>query len=107
MDDLGGGCSAATPYALRVLGDSMEPEFEDGNIIIVDPGTSAINGSFVVIDYDNDTTLRQFVIEGEQKILRALNKDYPDAVISGAYRVRGVVIQRSSGRRSSIKHYDY
>lgn len=105
MDNIGGGCSAAEPYALRVLGDSMEPEFEEGHIIIVDPGMPASNGSFVVIDYDNDTTLRQFVTKGEQKILRALNDNYPDVVISGEYRVRGVVTQRSTGRRSSIKHY--
>lgn len=105
MDDIGGGCSAAEPYALRVLGDSMEPEFEEGNIIIVDPDTPATSGSYVVIDYDNDTTLRQFVTEGDQKILRALNNNYPDVVISGEYRVRGVVIQKSTGRRSSIKHY--
>ncbi len=106
MNDIGGGCSAAEPYALRVLGDSMEPEFEEGNIIIVDPGTSATNESYVVIDYDNDTTLRQMIFEGEQKILRALHEDYPDVLIAGEYRVRGVVIQRSNGRRSSIKHYD-
>ncbi len=106
MSDIGGGCSTAEPYALRVLGNSMEPEFEEGNIIIVDPGTSATDGAYVVIDYDNDTTLRQFVFDGEQKILRALHKDYPDVTISGAYRVRGVVIQRSNRRRSSIKHYN-
>lgn len=103
---MSGGCSTAEPYALRVLGDSMEPEFEDGNIIIVDPGTSAKHGSYVVIDYDNDTTLRQFIIEEEKKILRPLNKQYPEQVISGEYRVRGVVIQKSNGRRSSIKHYE-
>jgi len=106
MSDIGGGCSTAEPYALRVIGDSMEPEFEDGNIIIVDPGTPATNGSYVVIDYDNDTTLRQFIIEAEQKILRPLNRQYPEQVISGEYRVRGVVIQKSNGRRSSIKHYE-
>ena len=31
----GGGCSALEPYALRVLGDSMEPEFPDGCVVIV------------------------------------------------------------------------
>ena len=35
-----GSCSSLEPYALRVLGDSMEPEFADGCVIIVDPATS-------------------------------------------------------------------
>jgi len=39
------GCSSETtePYALRVIGDSMSPEFEDGHIIVVDPGYPLIN----------------------------------------------------------------
>ena len=28
-------CSASEPFALRVIGDDMAPEFIDGNIIIV------------------------------------------------------------------------
>ena len=30
-------CSSAEPYALMVLGDSMLPEFEEGEIIVVEP----------------------------------------------------------------------
>ena len=45
------GCTADTtePYALQVIGDSMTPEFEDGNIIIVDPGVALYNGAYAVI----------------------------------------------------------
>lgn len=103
--DLTGGCSAAEPYALRVIGDSMAPEFQDGHIIIVDPGTPATHGSYVVIDYDGDTTFRQFIIEGDRKILRALNDNFNDVELKGNYNVRGVVIQRGGRRRSEIKHY--
>lgn len=99
------GCAAAEPYALRVIGDSMVPEFEDGHIIIVDPGMPASHGAFVVIDYAGETTFRQFVIENDRKILRALNGDYPDTVLEGEYNVRGVVIQRSKPGRRNIKHY--
>ena len=31
-------CSASEPFALRVIGNDMSPEFEDGHVIIVDPG---------------------------------------------------------------------
>ena len=33
-----GNCSASEPFALRVIGDDMLPEFKDGHIIIIDPG---------------------------------------------------------------------
>lgn len=33
-----GPCSEREPFALRVEGESMAPEFEDGCVIIVDPG---------------------------------------------------------------------
>ena len=99
------GCAAAEPYALRVIGDSMTPEFEDGHIIIVDPGMPASHGAYVVVDYDGETTFRQFIVEEGRKLLRALNPAYPDTPIEGAYNVRGVVIQRSRPGRRNIKHY--
>jgi len=103
-----GGCSAAEPYALRVLGDSMEPEFNEGHIIIVDPGMPVVHGAYVVIDYAGDTFLRQFVVEGERKQLRALKSGYPSMDLSGPYYVHGVVVQRATpGRRRDLKHYAY
>lgn len=101
-----GGCSAAEPYALRVLGDSMEPEFNEGHIIIVDPGMPAVSGAFVVIDYDGDTYLRQFVVDGEAKRLQALKDGYPAMELTGPYHIHGVVVQRSTpGRRRELKQY--
>jgi len=43
LDDT--GCADHEPYALRVLGDSMEPEFADGCIVIVDPAGDAKSGA--------------------------------------------------------------
>ena len=41
-------CSASEPFALRVVGDEMAPEFEDGHIIIVDPGGQVRSGGMPV-----------------------------------------------------------
>ena len=41
-------CASGEPYALMVLGDSMLPEFEEGEIIVVEPEGVARDGSFVV-----------------------------------------------------------
>ncbi len=105
--DTGGGCSAAEPYALRVIGDSMEPEFRDGHIIIIDPGMPVVDGMFVIVDYDDDTTFRQYKVDNGVKYLNALNDAYPRQELSGPFRVRGVVIQRSGRRRDGVKHYEY
>lgn len=99
------GCAEAEPYALRVLGDSMEPEFNDGHVIIIDPAMSAQHGAYVIIDYDGETIFRQFVIEGERKFLKAVNASYPLVELIGQYSIRGVVVQRAGRRRKDRKHY--
>ena len=103
-----GGCTAKEPYALQVLGTSMEPEFEDGTIIIVDPGYPPCDGAYVVIDYAGETMLRQFVVFEGKKFLRPLNDLFPTVEITQPCNVRGVVIQQSRhGRQRKAVHYDY
>ena len=99
------GCAEAEPYALRVVGDSMAPEFLDGHIVIVDPAMPVQSGAYVVIDYDGETTFRQFIVDNERKFLRALNGAFPATEITKEYRVRGVVVQRAGRRRKDHKHY--
>jgi SOS-response transcriptional repressor LexA len=98
-------CASAEPYALRVLGDSMEPEFCEGHIIIVDPSMPAHHGAYVVIDYQGETYLRQFWVEQGVKYIRPLNPAYPAIALTQDYRVRGVVVQRAGRRRREHKHY--
>jgi DNA polymerase V len=100
------GCSAAEPFALRVLGDSMLPEFREGHIIIIDPGMPIAHGAYVVADYNGDTTFRQFVIDDDgKKYLKPLNDDFDTVEIDGPCKFHGVVIQRAGTRRKEHKHY--
>jgi SOS-response transcriptional repressor LexA len=98
-------CADAEPYALRVIGDSMEPEFLDGHILIVDPALPPQHGAYVIIDYQGETTFRQFIVENGRKYLKALNSAYPAVELVENYSVRGVVVQRASRRRKDHKHY--
>ena len=41
-------CGEAEAFALMVLGDSMEPEFVEGEIIIIEPEGLATDGSYVL-----------------------------------------------------------
>jgi len=101
----GGGCSELEPYALRVVGDSMAPEFWDGCIIIVEPGGAARHDSFVVVDHDGETVFRQLQIENGRRFLKPLNAGYPLIELAGKFSIRGVVVQRAGRRRSQHKHY--
>lgn len=100
------GCSAAEPFALRVLGDSMLPEFREGHIIIVDPGMPARHGAYVVAEYEGDTAFRQLVVdEAGKQFLKPLNEAYEIVEINGPCKFHGVVVQRAGTRRKEHKHY--
>ena len=100
-----GGCSESEPFALQVLGDSMEPEFYDGCIVIIDPAGLVEHGSYVFATYNDEYIFRQLHIINEEHVLRALNPNYPELKISGLSDVHGVIVQRAGKRRSEHKHY--
>ena len=100
------GCSGAEPYALMVLGDSMSPEFVEGDVIVVEPGGLACDGSFVVAEVDGTVALRQLVSDGQSWRLLALSSTCRSVALASLASVRGVVIQRSRpGRPRSRKRY--
>ena len=99
-------CSALEPYALRVLGDSMEPEFADGCIIIIDPGYAPRDGSYVVVEFAGDVFFRQLVFEGERRFLKPLNPKYGGFELIPPYTIRGGVVQQRGRRRAQHRHYD-
>lgn len=78
-------------FALRVVGDSMEPTIPRGSVVIVDPATEATNGRVVVVrqNGDSEATIKRLVIEGGVRYLKPDNPRYPimemrtDAVICG------------------------
>ena len=98
-------CSALESYALRVLGDSMEPEFADGCVVIIDPGHAPHDGSYVVVEFAGDVFFRQLVFDGERRFLKPLNPKYGGFELTPPYTIRGGVVQRA-GRRAQRKHYE-
>jgi SOS-response transcriptional repressor LexA len=81
-------------FALRVVGDSMEPEFPDGTVIIVEPDMQADPGDFVVVRANGglECTFKQLMKDGNDWYLKPINDRYPikpmpkDAVIIGVVR---------------------
>jgi DNA polymerase V len=101
-----GACSGAEPFALLVLGDSMLPEFAEGEIIVIEPEGLATDGAYVLARHDEEWIFRQLVAVGERWQLRPLNPSYPAIDLADLSAVRGVIIQKSRpGNRKSIKRY--
>jgi DNA polymerase V len=99
-------CSEAEAFALMVLGDSMAPEFVEGDVIIIEPEGVAADGSYVLAQLDGELIFRQLVRSGEAWQLRPLNPAYPSADITDLSVVKGVIIQKSKpGRRRAAKRY--
>lgn len=99
-------CSAAESFALMVLGDSMEPEFVEGDIIVIEPEGLATDGSYVMAWLNEEWIFRQLLkAEGGWK-LQPLNPSYPAASIPDLSVIKGVIIQKSKpGRRKAAKRY--
>jgi len=84
-------------FAFRAKGDSMEPEFNDGDIIIVSPTAKAGNGDYVVAKNDEEeATFKQYKRFADTRILHPLNPKYPDIVLNKdiEYKIVGVVMEK-------------
>lgn len=100
-----GGCANSEPFALRVMGDSMEPEFKDGCIIIIDSAAAVESGSYVLAMVNDEYIFRQFIIENDRCYLRALKQGYEEIPLENKDAVKGVIVQRAGTRRKDHKHY--
>ncbi len=101
-------CEGNEPYALMVLGDSMLPEFSDGDIIVIYPNNPVTHGCYVVAHHGDEYIFRQFIVDQERYYLKALNEAYPPVEVPGVEVVKGVIVQKKArgGGRKSIKRYE-
>jgi SOS-response transcriptional repressor LexA len=99
-------CQAKEPFALMVLGDSMEPEFTEGEVIVIDPEGLAKDGSFVIAWHNEEYIFRQLRIIDDNWHIAALNPAYPMQQLSGPDAIKGVIIQKKTpGQRGARKRY--
>jgi SOS-response transcriptional repressor LexA len=106
-------CAGGEPFALMVLGDSMLPEFVEGEIIVIEPDGLMKDGSFVIARIPNpqcedgsELIFRQLVQHPEGWMLKPLNPLYANIPIDDLTPVQGVVIlKKKPGRRRAAKRY--
>jgi len=71
-------------FAVRVVGDSMEPKYNEGDIIIFSPGAEVHTGDdcFVRMTNPHETTFKQVFFETDEHIrLQPRNHQYPPLIL--------------------------
>jgi SOS-response transcriptional repressor LexA len=99
-------CAGGESFALMVQGQSMVPEFQEGEVILIEPEGLAKDGSYVLAWYQDEWTFRQLQRRGTNWCLHALNAAFADQDIPDLSCVMGVIIQKAlPGRRRASKFY--
>ena len=98
------GCGRE-PFALRVMGNSMSPEFKDGCIIIVDPEGVMNDGSYVLARQGEEFIFRKLVFTESCYQLRALEEGHEVIELADLSLIEGVITQQAGRRRADRKHY--
>lgn len=96
----------ADAFAARVIGDSMEPQYREGDIVVFSPAAATPDGCdcFVRLEPDHETTFKRVFFEGEEGRmirLQPLNERYQARVVdreqvAGLYAA--VYVMRRVGR---------
>ncbi len=92
-------------FALRVIGASMAPEFQDGCIIIIDPEGVVNDGSYVMARHGDSWIFRQLVFGEGRYYLKALQDGHELVELADLKSIEGVVTQQGARRRADRRHY--
>ena len=95
MVEVGAEVPDGANFGVRVAGDSMEPEFHDGQTVWVRQQRSLMTGEIGIFLYDGNAYLKQLVALEHSMALHSLNPAYSDIVVSPELplRVLGKVVR--------------
>ena len=81
-------------FVLPIKGDSMEPDYHDGDLVFIQTSVELNNGVIGVFNYNGDAYIKQLVIDKEQAYLHSLNPAYKDMPITPEtdFRIIGEVV---------------
>jgi SOS-response transcriptional repressor LexA len=83
----------------------MEPEFAEGEVIIIEPSVVVEDGYYVVALHDGEYLFRQLRIQNGRWFLNPLNQQYDVTEIPGVSAIKGRIISKSNGRGRQCKSY--
>jgi len=79
-------------FAVRVVGDSMEPKFREGDIVVFSPAAEVHNGDdcFIRFATPHETSFKRVFFEPDNKLrLQPRNDKYPPQIVDGN-RINGL-----------------
>ena len=81
-------------FVIPIKGDSMEPDYHDGDLVFIQTSVDLNNGVIGVFNYNGDAYIKQLVIDKEQAYLHSLNPIYKDMPITPEtdFRIIGEVV---------------
>ena len=81
-------------FVIPIKGDSMEPDYHDGDLVFIQTSVDLNNGVIGVFNYNGDAFIKQLVIDKEQAYLHSLNPAYKDMPITPDtdFRIIGEVV---------------
>lgn len=102
-------CSSES-FALTVSGDSMETEFRDGDVVVIDPKVEPVPGDYVFVELGETKLFRRYRPQtvrpgaaAHSYDLVPSNPDWPTVHITPSDKavIKGVMTERTSPRRKA------
>lgn len=88
-------------FALQVDGPSMEPEFPEGTVLIVEPDLEPMPNDYVIaVNGDHEATFKKLVKDGSDWYLMPLNPQFHTKPLGDA-KIIGVVVSTQRMLRSN------
>lgn len=81
-------------FVIPIKGDSMEPDYHDGDLVFIQTSVDLNDGVIGVFNYNGDAYIKQLVIDEDQAYLHSLNPEYKDMPITPEtdFRIIGEVV---------------
>ena len=81
-------------FVIPIKGDSMEPDYQDGDLVFIQTSVDLNDGVIGVFNYNGDAYIKQLVIDKDQAYLHSLNPAYKDMPITPEtdFRIIGEVV---------------
>lgn len=81
-------------FVIPIKGDSMEPDYHDGDLVFIQTSVELNDGVIGVFNYNGEAYIKQLVIDKEQAYLHSLNPKYKDMPITPEtdFRIIGEVV---------------
>ena len=85
-----------TAFAVHVADNLMEPEFKEGDIVVIDPQATVWHGRFVIVMFhgESNPVLRRYFCEGKRCYFITLDKQMPAVMQNETSEIYGVVVMK-------------